>query len=153
MVTSAAAKRRIVRSLALLPLLMCLFGWVSSYVHTDVICYTASKRDWSAGNAIGEVVLWSGASTRSSSGWNYVHTHPDWEIGELYAGLPDWHLLGAHFFYGSHPYSPDLKATLVAVPFWMLSTAAALAPALLWWRTRKRQSARGFPIEGSKVGT
>ena len=151
---SPAAKRRAVRGFAMLPLLVCVFGWLWSYVHTERIAYTGSGRDWSAEIAIGELDLWSGASTRAGfSGWSYAHMHPDWEIGELYTGLPDWRFLGVHFFCGAHPYSPGVTAVLLVVPFWMLSIAAGTAPTQLWWRARRRVTAQGFPIDGTETGT
>jgi hypothetical protein len=148
-----AARRRIVRSLAVLPLLLCVFGWVWSYVHTERISYIRWGRHWAGQIAVGELDLWSGATTGANSGWSYVHMHPDREIGELYAGLPDWHFLGAHFFWGAHPYSPGVNAVLLVVPFWMLSIVAGLAPILLWWRARKRRNPGGFPIEATEPKT
>jgi hypothetical protein len=147
-----AAKRGIVRGLVILPPVLCLFGWAWSYVHTERVCYAGSARDWSAEIAVGELDLWSGTPDRPGSGWTYVHAPPDWEIGELYTGLPDWHLLGAHFFCGAHPYSPGVRAVLLVIPFWVMTIAAGLAPALLWWRARKRPNSRGFPIEGTETG-
>src|SRR5689334_18639555 len=97
----------------MLPLLLFVFGWVWSYVHTERICYTGSGREWSAQIAIGEMDLWTWASTRASSGWSYVHMHPDWEVGELYTGPEAWHFLGVHFFWGTHPYSPGVTTVLV----------------------------------------
>jgi len=131
----------------MLPLLLCVFGWVWSYAHTERLSYGGSERDWSAQISIGELHLWSGAPMNGDSGWSYVHMHPDWEFGELYTGLPHWNFLGVHFFVGTHPHSPGVPAVLLVVPLWMLSVAAGLAPALLWWRARKRSHASGFPIE------
>lgn len=150
---SLTFKRGIVRSLAMLPLLLCGFGWVWSYVHTERIGYAGSGREWSAQIATGELDLWSGAGTSASSGWSYVHMHPDWYIAELYTGLPDWRFLGLHVFCGALPYSPGVTAVLLVVPFWMLSIAAGLTPGLLWWKRRKRPTTRGFPIERTETGT
>src|SRR4051812_5680182 len=118
---SPAARRRIVRSLAMLPLLLCVLGWVWSYLHTERISYAGSRRDCSAQIAIGELDLSSGAPATANSGLSYVHMHPDWEIAELYTGLSDWHFLGFHFFCGEHPYWPGVISVLLVVPFWMLS--------------------------------
>jgi hypothetical protein len=79
--------------------------------------------------------------------------HSDWEIGEIYTGLPHWSFLGAHFFFGTHRYSPGVSAVLLVAPLWMLTLAAGLAPALLWWQARKRQSVGGFPIGGTEPRT
>jgi hypothetical protein len=133
---SAIIKRRIIRTLAVLPLLLCLFLWMWSYVHTERIGYSGARREVSAQIAVGGLDFWSAAAVDAGSGWSHVHMHPDWEIGELYTGLPHWHFLGAHFFCGAHPYSPGVTAVLLVVPFWMLSIAAGLALGLLWWRMR-----------------
>ena len=147
---SPAAKRTTARSLVMLPLLLCVFAWAWSYLYTERLSYSGSRRDWSVQIAIGELHLWSGAAMRGDSGWRYVHMHPDWEFGELYNGLPHRSFLGAHVFSGAHPYSPGVSAVLLVAPLWMLSVAAGLAPALLWWRARKRRSVGGFPIEGTE---
>lgn len=150
-IVSPTVRRRIVVGLALLPLLLCVFGWAWSYAYTERIGYSGAAREWSAEIAVGELDLWFGAAVPPDSGWRYVHMHPDWEIGEIYAGLPDWHVLGFHFFWGVHPYYPGVTTVLLVLPFWMLSIAAGLVPALLWWKTRRHPDTRGFPVRGAEM--
>ncbi len=143
---SPKVRRITLRTLAVLPLVICGFAWVWSYFYTERITYVGTKRAAGAQIAVGELHFASMATIGDLPGWSYTHMHPDWEFAELYTGLPHWEFLGVHFFWGAHPYSPGVSAVILVIPLWLLTLAASVIPAWMWWRARRHHTPRGFPV-------
>ena len=133
-------RRWIIRSIFILPILLCIVGW-----------------GWSAGHS-GDVWYWTGVTGVScSTGWGSVGVCtiysrvPDWE--------PGWHcevvptdeirfLFGAHlgFVYSSTPIY-----THVYVPYWFLILVFSAVLLFVWRKTRKPNHATAFPVEMDKM--
>lgn len=149
---SPKVRRIILRTLGVLPLVLCVFAWVWSYYCTERITYIGTNRDSVAQIAVGELHVASMAQTGDLPGWRFTHMHPDWEFAEVHTGLPHWQFLGVHFFWGAHPYSPSMPAVILVIPLWLLTLTASVIPAWMWWRARRNTPSRGFAVVQTDAG-
>ncbi len=143
---SPKVRRITLRTLAVLPLVLCGFAWVWSYYSTERITYYGTNRSTGVQIAMGESHFASMALTSDPAGWVYVQLDPYSDFARHYTGVPHWQILGVHFFWGAHPYSPGVSAVILVIPLWLLTLAASVIPAWMWWRSRMHQTPRGFPV-------
>ena len=149
-------RRWLIRSVFILPILLCVGGWVwSGFYGRAVGYYRAGHGVWCA-TEWGVVSVGVGPDRGMPDGWRYlVDPLPHflfWPTNEPESFLG--------FRLPPHGFSPGWYG--VAVPYWFLIILFALVLVFVWRKTGKKKPDHGFPVEmttsttktaASKTGT
>lgn len=144
---------RLLPTVALCSLACCLLLcglWAVSWWRTPSASYVRPAGPWSAhaqcidGVATG---VWQGSTSGvSSAGFDVGMARRD--VGDEIESLGDRLRVAATGFSVRHGMIGRGLATVVAVPLWLPIVLTTVLPAM-WWRRRRRQRSRGFPVEVS----
>ena len=142
-------RRWLIRSLFLLPLLLCVAGWAWNMAHYGGLVYYARDSRWfGVGTSEGVVTLGAGLNNALADGWQ-----GEWAYnGPAFSAIGDdrYALLG---FSLVHLYSRSGENAFdfLSIPYWFLTLATAALFFLAWRKTRpKPDSNTAFPIEVAK---
>lgn len=136
-------KRYCIRTLALIPLLLCIGMWIRTFSYCETIRHNRDSLWTFSTYRHGVAVIWTNSPPESASylslGWSYDRRTWD-DSGELYSGVGiNW--LDFHIFLGPrHPFFVQY----VFVPFWFLTGAWSVALWRIWRKTAP--APRGFPM-------
>lgn len=137
-------RRRLIRTLFLLPILLCLAGWCWSYAHVDEIRYFSPGGDvWIATSARGMV--------RCKVAWRFNGGY-GWDVRDTIVDRPERSLLWRHggAFYGFEytDQRPTFDAQRVALPYWFALLLSSALFLLIYRQTRPNPHPKtAFPIE------
>ncbi len=144
-------KRWIIRSFFIGLLLLCVGGWIASYVRLARVSYMGEGL-WTLESVNGQVALMRWPDYREK--YNWQNDKPTWRCfstissGELHSELgdyrEDWYFLGFGFLWND-PYQPGRWAG--GIPFWFLTTLSAVALFFSWKKTARRKLGGTFPVE------
>ncbi|MEX0775164.1 MAG: hypothetical protein WD042_05560 [Phycisphaeraceae bacterium] len=147
--------RRLVRSVFLGLLFLCVIAWGWSYPYREHLAYNGvHSQDWVIELGGGAVFLGRHWGYMDPPGWDYYHIGKDPHAGDLRGA--GFSLLGFQFFTSPAPPALAGMGSFVIVPFWFLTTLLALALILVWRKTRKAKPGRcpkcGYDLRGQKPG-
>jgi hypothetical protein len=140
-------RRRIIRSLALALLMLCLTAWVGSHFRSVSFFYS---RDAISGLVLD--VKYGSLRIFTSGQMSVVSEHFDWFFGSASPRLPGELPARTYLGFGWDS-APAVESMTVLIPLWFPTTLSAGFLWLVWRKTRPNSTGKGFPVEPAATET
>ena len=141
-------KRWFIRIIVVLPLLLCVVGWVRSRMHDDTVGYAHALLHAEVDAYWGSIhVLWEQGTPRGSGPYykqdRTFQTH-FWPVDQP---------LQTYWGFGLHRvFVTGYTYVWVSFPYWFVTLVLAFVAVYAWWKTRRKPDPKtAFPIEVSKL--
>ena len=136
-------RRWFIRICFMLPILLCVVGWVWGATRFAHIMYVHSGHWVACGPSSGFVNVAFGQNPRKSDGWEWSVIPQSARFGP--GGTP--YFLGFSF---RHILASDMYMYMFGVPYWFLLIIFSAVLFVVWRKTGKPKPGRAFPVEPSQ---
>ena len=151
-------RRWVIRIIFILPILLCIGGWVLGGTHSTALQYGFRQRYVLLSPLSGTLETSFGWLDRPTSillpGWNYRSAPQPANLRSNWRSYWPGNIEGSHNFFGFRYRHSTISGQdwTLAVPYWFLLLVFSANLYVVWRKTGKPKPGRAFPVELAAKG-